>query len=107
MSDVQMSQPSSNESLQALLARVHERLNETGSVDTTSRELLSQVMADIERALEQGGGAKPADAPGEPAATAAKAQTPRLEALAVKFEASHPSLADLLFRLADLLAKGG
>lgn len=107
-----MSQPSSNESLQALLARVHERLNEAGSVDTGSRELLGQVMADIERALRQGpgGGAQAAASPGAsaPALTAAaKAHTPRLEALAVQFEASHPSLADVLFRLADLLGKVG
>ena len=107
-----MSQPPPNESLQALLARVHERLNEAGSVDTGSRELLGQVMTDIERALRQGqgGGAKTAAVPGAsvPAvAVAANAHTPRLEALAVQFEASHPSLADLLFRLADLLGKAG
>src|SRR5690349_13384594 len=50
--DLQMSQPPpSRESLQALLARVHERLGEAGSVDPESRELLRQVMGDIDRAL--------------------------------------------------------
>ena len=102
-----MSQPSTDrESLQALLARVHERLSESGSVDSGSRELLGQVMTDIERALEQGGAGKPAGVP--PAvAVAAEAHTPRLEALAARFEASHPALADTLFRLADLLGKAG
>jgi len=104
-----MTQPSSDrESLQALLARVHERLSEAGSVDPESRELLGQVMGDIERAL-QGGRAAPA--PGSRnvpvAAAAAKAHTPRLEALAVQFEADHPALADGLRSLADLLGKAG
>jgi hypothetical protein len=101
--------PPDRESLQALLARVHERLSEAGSVDTGSRELLAQLMGDIERALRQGGGAKAGAAGGgAPVMSAeARAHTPRLEALAVQFEASHPSLADLLFRLADLLGKAG
>jgi hypothetical protein len=109
----QMSQPPPDrESLQALLARVHERLNEAGSVDTGSRELLSQVMADIERALQSNRAASQAAARGRPAATtapvaAAKAHTPRLEALAVQFEADHPALAEGLRSLADLLGKAG
>lgn len=108
-----MSQPPPDrESLQVLLAKVHERLNEAGSVDTASRELLGQLMGDIERALRpEGGGSRSAGAGGAGSAptvtAAARAQTPRLEALAVRFEASHPSLADLLFRLADLLGKAG
>ncbi|MGH8210892.1 MAG: DUF4404 family protein [Steroidobacteraceae bacterium] len=106
-----MSQPSPDrESLQALLARVHERLNEAGSVDTGSRALLGQVMADIERALGQGDGAintVAAAAGGSVAPSAAEAHTPRLEALAVRFEADHPSLAASLRRLVDLLGKAG
>lgn len=105
-----MSQPSPDrESLQALLARVHERLNEAGSVDSGSRELLSQVMADIERALQQQGSRSQgnAGAGGSAMAAAAEAHTPRLEALAVQFEADHPSLSALLNRLVDLLGKAG
>jgi predicted component of type VI protein secretion system len=103
-----MSQPSPDrESLQTLLARVQERLKESGSVDSGSRELLGQVMTDIERALEQGGAADKSSAKQPAVAAAAEAHTPRLEALAVQFEASHPALADLLFRLADLLGKAG
>ncbi len=104
-----MSQPTSDrESLQALLARVHERLNEAGSVDSGSRELLRQLMRDIERALEQGNRAPGSSGAGSsPMAAAAEAHTPRLEALAVQFEADHPSLSALLNRLVDLLGKAG
>ena len=103
-----MSQPSPDrESLQALLARVHERLNEAGSVDSGSRELLSQVMEDIERALQGSRSQENAAAGSSAMAAAAEAHTPRLEALAVQFEADHPSLSALLNRLVDLLGKAG
>ncbi|MDB6009922.1 MAG: hypothetical protein JWL65_2172 [Gammaproteobacteria bacterium] len=91
-----MSQPPvDRESLQVLLARIHERLNEAGSVDAGSREMLGQVMGDIERALAQGTPEVP------------EANTSRLEALAVRFEADHPSLAATLRRLVDLLSEVG
>lgn len=104
-----MSPPTSDrESLQALLARVHERLGEAGSLDPQSRELLRQVMSDIERALQGGRAAPGAGNRAVPVtAAAAKAHTPRLEALAVQFEADHPALADGLRSLADLLGKAG
>src|SRR5206468_3015889 len=88
--------PLDRESLQALLAKVHERLNEAGSVDTASREQLGQVMGDLERALEQSG-----------TAGTTEAKSPRLESLAVRFEADHPDLAATLRRLIDLLEKAG
>ncbi len=94
--------PIDRESLQVLLAKVHERLNEAGSVDTASREQLGQVMGDLERALGQGG---PAGAPGATADVGGSA--PRLESLAVRFEADHPSLAATLRRLIDLLGNAG
>ena len=96
--------PLDRESLQVLLAKVHERLNEAGSVDTASREQLGQVMADLERALGQGS----AGPRGVVSATGAvKASAPRLESLAVRFEADHPGLAATLRRLIDLLGKAG
>jgi hypothetical protein len=94
--------PADRESLQVLLARIHERLNEAGSVDAGSRELLTQVMGDIERALA-GQGAPTQGAP----VPATEANTSRLEALAVRFEADHPSLAATLRRLVDLLSEVG
>jgi hypothetical protein len=94
--------PADRESLQVLLARIHDRLNEAGSVDAGSRELLTQVMGDIERALAAQG----APAQAVPA-QATEANTSRLEALAVRFEADHPALAATLRRLVDLLGEVG
>jgi hypothetical protein len=100
--------PLDRESLQVLLAKVHERLNEAGSVDTASREQLRQVIADLERALGQGSvtGPKGAASASGVAGTV-EASTPRLESLAVRFEADHPGLAATLRRLIDLLGKAG
>ena len=90
-----MNDPSPDrESLQVLLGKVHERLNEADPADTSSREMLTEVMKDIERALGQG-------------APASQANTSRLEALAVRFEADHPTLAASLRRLVDLLGEVG
>ena len=83
------------ESLRELLARVHEHLSRSGTVDAESRQLLGTVMRDIERALQ------PA------AAGDAAAQAPRLESLAVRFEAGHPGLAETLRELIDALVKAG
>jgi hypothetical protein len=99
--------PADRESLQVLLARIHERLNEAGSVDAGSRELLTQVMRDIERALAAQGAPTPgAPTQGTPV-PATEANTSRLEALAVRFEADHPALAATLRRLVDLLSEVG
>src|ERR1700742_3136242 len=100
--------PADRESLEVLLARIHERLNEAGSVDARSREMLTQVMGDIERALAQQGAppSVPATADSS-AAGATEANTSRLEALAVRFEADHPALAATLRRLVDLLSEVG
>jgi uncharacterized protein DUF4404 len=95
--------PADRESLQVLLARIHERLNEAGSVDAGSRELLTQVMGDIERALAAQGAAQGAPATG----SATEANSSRLETLAVRFEADHPALAATLRRLVDLLGEVG
>jgi uncharacterized protein DUF4404 len=89
------------ESLRELLARVHQRLAASGSLDGESRQLLGTVMRDIERAL--GASAASAGSPDE----AAAAHTPRLETLAVRFEARHPGLAEVLRELVDALGKAG
>jgi hypothetical protein len=95
--------PADRESLQVLLARIHERLNEAGSVDAGSRELLTKVMGDIERALAAQGVPPTQGTP----VPATEANTSRLEALAVRFEADHPALAATLRRLVDLLSEVG
>ncbi|HEY8051697.1 MAG TPA: DUF4404 family protein [Steroidobacteraceae bacterium] len=89
------------ESLRDLLARVHERLSAAVSVDGESRQLLGTLMQDIERAL--GGGAHAAAAPPAVGQVAAS----RLDGLAVKFEAGHPQLAEVLRELIDALGKAG
>jgi hypothetical protein len=90
------------ESLRELLARVHERLAASGSLDQESRALLATVMRDIERALGVSGAAG-----GDRAAQAVAAQAPRLEALAVRFEAGHPALAETVRELIDALGRAG
>jgi len=92
----------SEESLRELLARVRERLAVSGSLEGESRALLVTLMRDIERALGAGGTATAA-APDQTAA----AHAPRLEALAVRFEAGHPGLAETLRELVEALARAG
>ena len=83
------------ERLRELLARVHERLsNGVHKVDADSRRQLDAVMNDIDRDLDD-------------ANAAAAAHSPRLESLAVRFEVSHPALAETLREVADTLVKGG
>jgi predicted component of type VI protein secretion system len=87
----------SEESLRELLARVHDRLGQSGSVDPQSRELLVMVMRDIDRALGTDAGADDVKV----------ATLPRLEALAVRFEAEHPAVAQLLRQIGTLLGQAG
>lgn len=87
----------SQESLRELLGRVHERLSHADRVDAESRELLVTLTHDIDRAL--GGGGQLTGGQGHPA--------PRLEELAVRFEAEHPALARALRQLIDALGKAG
>jgi hypothetical protein len=83
-----------NEDLSQLLTQVHERLNHAGSLDQESRSLLTTVMHDIEKILaRQHVVVAPAG--------------PRVESLAVKFEADHPALAEVLRQLADTLGRAG
>ena len=89
------------ESLRELLGRLHRQLGAGGrNIDGEARQLLTTVMRDIERALE------PADN-GRENSGAAAAHTPRLESLAVRFEAGHPGLAEALRELIDALVKAG
>ena len=80
--------------LQELLERVRAHLG-AGPVDGEARQQLGTLVRDIEHKLGQGA----------PAAAAPAA--PRLESLAVRFEASHPALAETLREVVDALAKAG
>ncbi|HEV2268110.1 MAG TPA: DUF4404 family protein [Steroidobacteraceae bacterium] len=83
-------------SLRELLARVRERLGHARSVDPDSREHLSAVVSDIDQAI--GGGS---------ARVAARTHAPRLESLAVRFEADHPGLAEVIREVIEALARAG
>ena len=80
------------ETLRQLLARVHDRLSTSSSIDPEARDMLATVMRDIDGALGKG---EKLSAP------------PRLEALAVKFEAEHPGIAQLLRQIGALLGQAG
>ena len=109
------------ETLRELLARVHDRLSSSSSIDPEEREMLATVMRDIDNALGRGSAEAPgregtgaqgsSAAPGSPpVAVVAKPGTPPLEileAVAVRFEAEHPAIAQLLRQLAALLGQAG
>jgi len=86
----------SDQDLRELLTQLHGRLGQAKSLDADGRKLLTTVLHDIESALKR----SDTDAAPAPARQ-------RLEALAVKFEADHPALADVLRQLVDALGKAG
>jgi Domain of unknown function (DUF4404) len=81
----------SDQSLYDLLARLRSHLSAGPPVRTTEREQLDKAL-----------GAIGPDAAGGDAGTLL-----RLERLAVRFEVSHPKLAETLREIADTLGKGG
>ena len=83
----------SDKDMDALLAELHVRLRRARSLDPEARKLLTTVARDIENAL----------ANDDPNAVAAEP----VEALAVRFEADHPSLAGVLRQIMDTLGKAG
>lgn len=89
----------SEKGLRELLARVRERLSQARSLDPESRKHLAATVQDIDRALGEGG----------PPNASAKAEThvPRLESLAVRFEADHPGLAEVIREVIDALVRVG
>jgi uncharacterized protein DUF4404 len=87
----------SHQDLQKLLAQLHARLGSATSLDANSRKLLATVSHDIEKALARDDARDDVVPP----------PGPRLEALAVRFEADHPALADVLRQIVDALGKAG
>jgi len=94
--------PSHEESLRELLTRVHERLSKAATVDEESRRLLATLTQDIERAL----GSRAA-ASGGKQDRRVRESVSGLEALAARFDADHPALAQTLRELVDILGKAG
>jgi Domain of unknown function (DUF4404) len=91
--------------LQQSLSKLHQELAGTPRVDDSSKRLLRDVLGDIERLLGTAPAAGNAAAAAEAAAPAEPAS--RLEALAVEFEAEHPSLSASLREFVDLLGRAG
>jgi hypothetical protein len=86
------------DSLRDLVAKLHEQLSDALRADPNSRERLNDLMKDVNRLID-----KPADPPSE-----AQLSLPdRLERIAVRFEADHPTLAASARRLIDLLGEVG
>jgi hypothetical protein len=83
----------SNESLHEALSRLHAELQAAPQLDDESRRLLQAIAADVGRASGT--------------STADSGHAPRLEALAVRFEAGHPALAARLRGIADALGRIG
>jgi hypothetical protein len=83
----------SDQDLRLLLAELHTRLKQARSLDPESRKMLATVSHDIEEALTND--------------DASAVATEPVEALAVRFEADHPSLAGVLRQIMDTLGKAG
>lgn len=82
----------SEKRLRDLLARVRERQSQA-RLDAESRKHLATLVSDIDGSLGSG--------------DAANAHVPRLEALAVRFEADHPALAEVIREVIDALVRVG
>ncbi len=92
-----------SERLRAHLRELHEELRQVERVDARSSALLGEVREDIRRLLAQA----PEPGDGSPALAGSGEVPGRLERLAVGFEADHPTLAQSLRRLIDILSKAG
>lgn len=96
------------DALRAQLAKLHEELGRMRRVDPRSNQLLGELLQDIKRLLDE----PPIDAPVTQRArlappAGATSLPERLEKVAVQFEAGHPTLAQSVRRLIDLLGKAG
>jgi hypothetical protein len=88
------------------LSKLHEELGSVRHVDPRSKQLLAEVLEDIQRLLQRDRAAGPQAQSG--ALPPGNASLPeRLEKVAVQFEADHPTLAASSRRLIDLLGKAG
>ncbi|MGA2778195.1 MAG: DUF4404 family protein [Steroidobacteraceae bacterium] len=87
------------DALNEQISKLHEELANVRRLEPRSSQLLGEIMLDIQRLT-----ATPAIATAAPSA----ASLPdRLEEIAVRFEADHPTLAASSRRLVDLLGKAG
>src|SRR5450755_2658548 len=92
------------------LSKLHEELGSVRHVDPRSKQLLVEVLEDIQRLLQRDRANAPAAGsgplpPSPPPGTGSLLE--RLEKVAVQFEVDHPTLAASSRRLIDLLGKVG
>jgi len=85
---------STSTALRQSLAKLHAELSGTRQADGPSKQLLRDVLADIERLLQDDKQVAPAS-------------TSKLEALAVRFDSDHPALSASLRQFIDLLGRAG
>lgn len=78
--------------LRALLAELHHKLSRADAVDAGSRKLLKTVLHDIETTLDRSETPEP---------------EPRMETLAARLDAEHPTLAATLRQIIDTLGRAG
>jgi uncharacterized membrane protein affecting hemolysin expression len=79
------------------LESLHSELARTNQIDREARDLLVQVLNDISRLLD----------PSKPNPADEQTLTSRLDEVAVRFEAEHPTLGIAIRRVVDTLAKAG
>jgi hypothetical protein len=92
-----------SDDLHTHLARLHAELAAAPRVDAESQRLLTEISAEVAR-LRARNLAPETPAPGE---SPDPSLPDRLEALAVRFEVDHPTLAASSRRLVDILGKIG
>jgi Domain of unknown function (DUF4404) len=81
--------------LRELLAELHRELGGAGPVDAESRQLLDELLRDIQKLSSETPGAIPDGA------------TTQLREAALRLESAHPRLANVIGQLTDTLAKLG
>jgi hypothetical protein len=84
------------ENLRDTLARLHEALEGAGPIDARLRADLERALAEIREVVERAGPDEEANPLGE-----------RLEEVALRFEQSHPLLAQAIGRVVNALAAMG
>ena len=91
----------SDRELRSQLSQLHDALEETPTVDASSRDLLVEILDDIQRLLESSG-----DDTDEDESLAERAGE-RLGDAVREFEEQHPTLATAIGRIADTLSNLG
>jgi len=95
-----------SETLRSILARLQQELIRAPRLSEEARCQLREAIRDVERLVDRSEASSSAQA-STLADTSPLRQKHRLEALAVEFEAEHPTLAALVRQFIDVLAAAG